>query len=117
MYSWLLYIEMQYSSPCVKWNKVGHIPGGLISSLLLDQFASNHVLHRIKEARMRLPKPCRVPENPLIGCSLLLWYQTSDAEASCATSALVQQEVVEWSNGEPNFVTNEPHFHSLCLCL
>lgn len=50
---------------------------------------------------------------PLIGCSLLLWYQTSDAEASCATSVLVQQEVVEWSDGECNLVTNEADFHSV----
>lgn len=33
--------------------------------------------------------------SPLIGCSLLLWYQTSDAEFPCATCVvLVQQEVL-----------------------
>ena len=40
------------------------------------------------------PMARRVPRSPLIGCSLLLWYQTSDAEVSCPTSVLVQQEVV-----------------------
>lgn len=33
--------------------------------------------------------------SPLIGCSLLLWHQTSDAEFPCATCVvLVQQEVL-----------------------
>lgn len=43
---------------------------------------------------MLLTQGSSSPRNPLIGCSLLLWYQTSDAEVPCATSVLVQQEVL-----------------------
>lgn len=45
------------------------------------------------------PRDCRlVLRSPLIGCSLLLWYQTSDADAvSYTTCVSVQQEVeMQW---------------------